>query len=275
MAKMTLRMLFLGDLYGKPGCAMAQKWVPILQKKYALDGVVINVENSANNGKGIIPKTAQMFKELGVFALTTGNHVWAQREIYQYIAENNFLLRPLNFPSTCPGKGIFIGEIAGQTVAIINAQGRVFMGEDLDCPFKAIDSALTYLQSRTKVIFIDFHAETTSEKAALAYYLDGKVSGIFGTHTHVQTADERVLPQGTSFITDLGFSGALNSSLGAKTSIIISKFLTQMPHKFETETTGPFVISGVLVDVDTTTGKSLSIERVRIIDDQLIVGSNE
>jgi hypothetical protein len=269
----TLKFLFLGDIYGKPGCAMAEKWISQLVAKHAVQAVIVNTENSGNNGKGISPKIAQMFKDLGVFALTTGNHVWAQRDIYQYIGENNFLLRPLNFPSSCPGKGIFIGEVAGHTVAIINAQGRVFMREDLDCPFKAIDSALTYVQTKTKLIFIDFHAEATSEKAALAYYLDGRVSGFFGTHTHVQTADERILPKGTAFMSDLGFSGALNSALGAKSSVIIQKFLTQMPHKFEVETTGPFVMSGLFVTVDTQTGKALSVERLRIIDEQLSVAA--
>ena len=269
MANQSLRVLLLGDLVGKPGVAMAEKWVPLLRKKHTLDAIIINVENAANNGKGVTPKIAELFKELGAFALTTGNHVWAQREIYQYIQDHPFLLRPLNFPSSCPGKGIFIGEVAGQTVAVINVQGRVFMGEDLDCPFKAIDSALTFVQSRTKIIFVDIHAETTSEKAALALYLDGRVTGIVGTHTHVQTADERVLPQGTAFITDLGHAGSLNSCLGSKSSIIIQKFLTQMPHKFEVETTGPFVLSGLIVNVDAATGKAASVERLRIVDDQL------
>jgi 2',3'-cyclic-nucleotide 2'-phosphodiesterase len=236
--------------------------------------VVVNGENCAD-GRGITPRNMEYFKHLKVDVVTSGNHIWDKKDIYPYFATNRDLLRPANFPSECPGVGVTIVDIKGYAVAVINVQGRVFMKEHLDCPFKAVDSLLTYLRDKTKTIFIDFHAETTAEKASLAYYLDGRISGLVGTHTHVQTADERVLPQGTAFITDLGMVGALNSSLGMKFDSIIKHFITQMPTRFVVEDVGPFLLSGAWIEVDTSTGKALKIERVRIIDEEVISEEKE
>jgi metallophosphoesterase (TIGR00282 family) len=261
----TVRILFLGDLVGLPGRAMLARHLPELKKKYAIDGVIVNGENAAA-GKGITPKIMRFLRSIGVDVVTTGNHIWQKRDILTYFAQNTDLLRPANFPSSCPGAGITTFVCKGFTVGVMNMQGRVFMRELLACPFKTAESLLTYLKTKTSIILVDMHAETTSEKAALAYYLDGKVSAVVGTHTHVQTADERVLPGGTAFITDLGMSGALNSVLGVKKEAIIQQCINQMPTKYEVEQVGPFFLTGVWLEIDTATGKALSIERVKIVD---------
>lgn len=175
----------------------------------------------------------------------------------------------------CSSDLVKLIDVKGHSVAVINVQGRVFMKEHLDCPFKTVDSILTYLRDKTKTIIVDFHAETTAEKASLAYYLDGRVSALVGTHTHVQTADERVLPAGTAFITDLGMCGALDSSLGMKLDSIIQHFITQMPTRFTVETNGPVLLNGVWIEIDTTTGKALKIERIRIVDEELQIDEKE
>ena len=183
--------------------------------------------------------------------------------------EVGFLLRPANFPSSCPGKGYALVGVKGYLIGVISVQGRVFMQQNLDCPFKTVESLLCLLSQKTKMIFVDIHAETSSEKQALGFYFDGKVSGVVGTHTHVQTADERILPNGTAYITDLGYCGALNSTLGVKKEAVIQRFLTQMPQKFSVEKSGPFVLHGAIIDVDTITGKAVHIERVRVIDEDV------
>jgi len=223
------------------------------------------------NGEKMTSKIADFFFEYGASVITSGNHIWNNKEAAVFISREPRLIRPANFPATCPGKGYTFIDVKGYLVAIANLQGRVFMHEDLDCPFRTIESLLPLLTSKTKTIFLDFHAEATSEKEAVAYYLDGKVSGVFGTHTHVQTADERILPQGTSYISDLGYAGALNSLLGMRKEEITQRFITQMPHRFGVEQNGPFALHGICVEVDTTTGKSVSIERVKIIDEDLTI----
>ena len=216
----------------------------------------------------------KFFKKCGADVVTSGNHIWAQRDIYSYLAENKDLLRPANFPSETPGVGVTIFSCKGERVAVINVLGRVFMREHVDCPFRTVESILTYLKHQTPLVFVDMHAEATSEKIGLAHFLDGKVSGVVGTHTHVPTADERVLPGGTAFVTDLGMVGALNGMLGMKKGPIIQHFLTQMPTRFEVETEGPGVISGVYIDVDTATGKAIDIKRVHVVDNELVVSSS-
>lgn len=265
----------LGDVVGEPGRIMFEKHVARLRQEYRADAVVVNGENSNTNGRGITPRIARFFHESGANVVTTGNHVWAVKDIYSYIADNPFLLRPANFPSGCPGKGVYTFNCNGQTVAVVNLQGRVFMRELVDCPFRAIDSILTFLKHKTKIILVDFHAETTAEKSCFAHYVDGRVSGVVGTHTHTQTADERVLPNGTAFITDLGMGGALNSSLGMKKEPIIQHFMTQMPIKFEVETQGPFIMCGVCIEVDVDTGNAVSIERIRVVDTEMVVSKEE
>ncbi len=264
----TITILFIGDVVGQPGQVMFQKWVPTLKEKHKADMVIVNGENSAANGRGISPKQVRFFKHIGADVITSGNHIWAQKDCYETLKEkSDLLLRPINYPSACPGKGYTLVEIGDHTVAVVNVQGRVFMHADLDCPFLAMDSLLTMLQTKTKIIFVDFHAEATSEKQALAYYLDGRVSAVVGTHTHIQTADEYVLPGGTAMITDVGCSSALHSSIGMTTSVIIEKFLTQMPQKFTIEKSGPYVLQGVVVTIDTESGKATGIERIRLIDE--------
>ena len=266
----VIRILCVGDVVGTPGCTILQKQLPALKEKRAIDAVIVNGENSAD-GKGITPRIMHFFRHNGVDVVTSGNHIWQKKEIFPYLAEHKDLLRPANFPSECPGVGV-TSFLAGSTsVGVLNLQGRIFMREFVSCPFRAAESALTFLASRTNIIIVDMHAETTSEKMALAWFLDGKVSAVVGTHTHVQTADERILPGGTAFMTDLGMCGALNSMLGMKKEPIIRNMITQMPARFEVEENPPFVLSGVLIDVDKNTGKATGIESIRIIDNSPIL----
>jgi metallophosphoesterase (TIGR00282 family) len=269
--KRGLRILFLGDVVGPLGRAMVQKHLPHLCKEYQIDGVIANGENSAD-GKGITPRLVKFFRHCGVDVVTSGNHIWAKKEIYSYLSENKDLLRPANFPSGCPGVGVTTFTTAsGFVVGVINLQGRVFMHQLVDCPFRAAESILTYVKTKSKIVFVDFHAETSSEKMALGYFLDGKVSGVVGTHTHVQTADERILPQGTAFITDLGMAGSLNSMIGMQTSPILNNFLTQMPHKFVVDIKPPALLTGAWIEVDPQTGMALDIQRIRIVDEAVHV----
>lgn len=271
----TLRILFMGDTVGAAGRAMFQKHISKLRQELSIDAIIVNGENSCNNGRGITSRIVNFFKHNGVDVVTSGNHIWADREIYNYLSQHDDLLRPANFPNACPGTGFKIFERNGYSIAILNLQGRIFMREHTDCPFRTVDSLLTYIRTKTNLIFVDFHAEATSEKIAFAHYLDSRVSGVVGTHTHVQTADEHILPGGTAFISDLGMAGALHSSLGMKKDGIIHQFLTQMPVKFVVETTGPFMMTGAYIDVDVTTGKAVAINRVKIIDNELQVSSEE
>lgn len=265
--KDTIRICFIGDVVGLAGQAILAKVLPRIRQELRLDVVVVNGENAAPKGMGIAPKQVDFFKNLGIAVITTGNHAWAQREIYPVFQEKrDFLLRPANFPPDCPGKGYTLFPIAGSYVAIINVQGRTFMPQDLDCPFKTTENIVRMVREKTALIFIDIHAEASSEKQAMAYYFDGKVSGIVGTHTHVQTADEQILPAGSAYITDLGFCGALHSALGMTKEPIIQRFLTQMPQQFAVEKSGPYVLHGVWIEVDAITGKACHIERIRIID---------
>jgi len=269
---MALRVLFIGDVVGETGCVMVQKHLRRIQEEFKIDATVINGENSAD-GRGITPKLMHFFKHSGADVVTSGNHIWDKKEIYSYLSEHKDLLRPANFPSDTPGIGVTTITVKNHVVAILNLQGRVFMKEHSDCPFKTASSLLAYLRDKTKVIFVDFHAETTSEKQGLAYYLDGKISGLVGTHTHVQTADERILPGGTAYITDLGMVGALNSMLGMKKEPIINQFLTQMPTRYSVETEGPVFLTGVWIEVDPMSGKATKIERIRIVDNEIVVKS--
>lgn len=269
MNNKPLRVLFLGDIVGVPGRTMFKKHIDSLRQENEIDVVLVNGENSASSGKGITPKIMRFFKQHGVSVVTTGNHIWACRDIYDYFLTNDDLLRPANFPGDCPGSGVTTFTHKGLTIAVINVQGRIFMREHLSCPFRAVESLLSYLKSRTNIILVDVHAEATSEKMGLGFFLDGKVSAVVGTHTHIQTTDNRVLPGGTAYISDLGMSGALNSMIGMQKEPIIHNFLTQMPVKFMVEQEGPMILSGVYIDIETSTGKALAIERIRIVDDAL------
>lgn len=266
-----LRILFLGDIVGTTGRVLFQKHIANLREELKIDALIVNGENSAH-GKGITTKIMRFFKHNGVDVVTSGNHIWKQRDIYSYLNEHKDLLRPENYPSSCPGTGVTLFNCRGYDIGVINLQGRIFMRENIDCPFKAAETALSYLKTRTNIIFIDFHAEATSEKIGLGFYLDGKISGLVGTHTHIQTADERILPFGTAYISDLGMAGSLNSMIGMKKDVVISHLLTQMPTKFEVETTAPYILTGAYIDVDPATGKAVNIQRVKIVDNQELVG---
>lgn len=264
----TIRVLLLGDVVGSAGRAIFQKYIDLLRRQYAIDAVIVNGENSTQ-GRGITSRIVKFFKHNGVDVITSGNHIWRHKEIYSYLQENNDLLRPINYPSGCPGVGLTTFSCKGNIIGVINVQGRVFMKETIDCPFRSLETALTYLRSKTSLIFVDVHAEATSEKLGIGYFLDGKVSAVVGTHTHIQTADERILPQGTAYITDLGMAGALNSMIGMKKEPIIQGYLTQMPVKFEVDVAPPLVMSGVWVEISVATGKATHIERVRVVDHEL------
>lgn len=265
---MNIKILVIGDVVGAPGRVMLQKHINRLREQYAIDATIVNGENSAD-GKGITPRIMDYFKHLKVDVVTSGNHIWDKKDIIPYMHAHDDLIRPANFPPGVPGVGIKLIQVKDKPVAVVNMQGRIFMKEHIECPFRTIDSILTYLQDKTNTILVDFHAETTAEKSCFAYYLDGRVSAVVGTHTHVQTADERVLPNGTAFITDLGMVGALDSSLGMKKEPIIQQFMHQMPTRYTVETEGPMLLCGVWIEIDITTGATVKIERIRLVDDQI------
>src|SRR3984885_12813330 len=265
---MNLRILFIGDVVGAIGRAMLQKHLPHLRQEHKIDAVIVNGENCAD-GRGITPAIMDYFKHIKVDVVTSGNHMWDKKDIFPYFASNKDLLRPANFPAECPGSGATIIDVKGHPGAIVNVQERVFMKEHLDAPFRPTESILTFLRDKTRTILIDFHAEATSEKGGMAYFFDGRISGLVGTHTHIQTADERILPGGTAFITDLGMVGSLNSMLGMKKESVLQNFLTQMPSRFIVDDQPPVVLSGAWIEIDTHTGKALKIERVRIVDESL------
>ena len=265
-----LRILCVGDVIGLPGMAMFQKWIPKLKEKYSINAIIVNGENAAKNGMGLTPRIIDFFKKNDASVITTGNHVFDQTEVYTALNERNDVVRPANYPPGCPGKGLVFFTIFNHSVAVINLHGRVFVKELLDCPFRTVDSLLMFVRTKTNIIFVDFHAEATSEKRAIGGFLDGKISGIFGTHTHVQTADEQILPHGTAYITDAGACGALNSVVGMEQDAIIKRFMVHhRMGKFVVEDRGPLVLCGVLIDVNPITGKAIAIQRIRIVDDEI------
>lgn len=265
-----IKILAFGDVVGELGCVTFQKHISQIKKHFNADFTIVNGENSCATGRGISPKLVTFFKHNGADIVTSGNHIWANKDIIEHFEQQNLdVLRPANFPSECPGKGVALLTKADVTLAVINLQGRVFMREILDCPFKAADSLMSYLKHKTNLILVDFHAETSSEKMGIAHYLDGRVTAVVGTHTHVQTADERILPGGTAFITDLGMCGALNGMLGMRKEIIIKNLITQMPQKFLVDNTPPAVISGVCITADAETGRAIKIERFRHVDNDI------
>ncbi len=264
----TLRFMFIGDIVGLSGLEVFKRQISGLKEKYSIDSIIVNGENVAKKGKGITEKIAEKLKAMGVDVITSGNHIWQNKEIYDFLNKTDLLLRPANYPSECPGKGYTLYTVKNQTVAVMNLQGRGFMRDHVDCPFKKAESLLTLLRSKTNTIFVDFHTEATAEKQALANFLDGRISGFVGTHTHVQTSDERILPNGTAYITDLGFCGAVNSIIGMEKDVIIKKFITQLPARFKAEGRPPFELDGVWIEIDTASGQAIKIERIKVIDEQ-------
>lgn len=260
--------MMLGDLMGEPGLTLFTKHARSLIEQHKIDVVVVNGENSAPNGRGITTRVVSLLKEHGAHVITTGNHIWHHKDIFAYFDEGHEdVLRPANFPTQCPGKGLTFITVQGVTVAVVNMQGRVFMRENLDCPFRSLDSLLHFIKSKTNIVLVDFHAETTAEKLGFGLYFDGKISAVVGTHTHVPTADARILPKGTAYITDLGFAGSYHSMIGMKLESVIPTFIDQMPSKFIVETKPPFIMSGVFIDIDTKTGLAQKIEQIKIIDE--------
>jgi 2',3'-cyclic-nucleotide 2'-phosphodiesterase len=255
-----LRFLFLGDIIGEPGRKAVIDMVPKLRQAWGIDFVIANGENAAA-GRGITGKITIDLLRAGVAVVTTGDHIWDQKEVNAYIETEPRLLRPINYPPGTPGKGSIVLETAKGKVAVINVQGRTFMQPSLENPFRQVEEEVHRLKSETNVIFVDVHAETTSEKIALGRFLDGKVSVVAGTHTHVQTADEQIFPGGTAFICDAGMCGAKESILGREIEPIIRRFLTSMPANFPVAK-GSVTLHGILVDVDTETGRARSISRV-------------
>lgn len=259
-----MRFLMIGDIVGRPGRKAVRENLSRVIDEFAVDFVLANGEN-ASGGKGLTPKVANELYGYGVDALSMGNHVWNKKDIFQIIDQEPRLIRPANYPPGTPGVGFAVfTDLRGVRIGVANVSGRVFMPA-LDCPFRTINDLLPRLQRETQIIVVDFHAEATSEKVAMGWYLDGRVSAVLGTHTHVQTADECVLPGGTAFITDVGMTGPRVSVIGVKKEPVIDRFLTQMPRRFEVAG-GPYQFNAVFVEIDDGSGKALRIERLFILE---------
>ena len=256
-----MNILFIGDIVGSPGREAIKKLLPELKKEYKLDFVAANAENAAG-GSGITQKIAQELFDCGVDVLTSGDHIWKKREIIEFINQEGRVLRPANFPSGAPGRGCAVFKTKNNLkVGVVNINGRVFM-EALDCPFKTALSCFEELTKETNIIIVDIHAEATSEKVALGWFLDGKVSAVMGTHTHIQTADEKILPKGTAFITDVGMTGPYDSVIGRKIENVLERFLTSIPVRFEVASEN-IQLHGVVIDIDEKTGRARSITRIQ------------
>jgi metallophosphoesterase (TIGR00282 family) len=262
-----VRILFIGDIFGRPGRTIVKERLPGLVREHAIDLIIANGENAAA-GFGITPSLAEDLFELGIDVITTGNHIWDKREIVEYFesADGNQhsparrLLRPANYPAGMPGWGVYEGQKGKVGYAVINLQGRVFMASN-DDPFRVVDQLIKNVKA--KVIFVDIHAEATSEKISMGWYLDGRVTAVVGTHTHIPTADERVLPGGTAYITDVGMSGPYDSVIGVQKGLVVGKFLNNMPVRFE-PATGDVRLCAVVVDCDESTGHATSMQRLTV-----------
>jgi metallophosphoesterase (TIGR00282 family) len=254
-----VKVLFIGDIVGNPGRKAAKEMIQTIKKETTIDFCIANGENAAG-GRGITYVVAQEMYKSGVDVITTGNHVWAKSEVLSFIDSDTRIVRPANYPLNLPGRGHTVYESGELKIGVVNLLGRVFM-EGTDCPFMAAEREIEYLKKLAKVIIVDIHAEATSEKCALAWHLDGRVSCVIGTHTHVQTSDERILPFGTGFITDVGMTGPYEGIIGVKREIIIDKFLTHMPVKFEVAK-GKLQFNAVILEIDEKSGKTLNIQRI-------------
>jgi len=254
-AEELVLILAVGDIIGRPGRRAVNELLPGLREQYGLDLVIANAENTAG-GLGLTPTTANELIDAGVDVLTSGNHIWAQKEIIPYLDGEMPILRPLNYPPGVPGRGYMV---KGQAL-VVNLIGRTFIG-NFDCPFRAMDQLLAELERKPPVIIIDFHAEATSEKMAMGRYLDGRVSAVLGTHTHVGTIDTQLLPQGTAYVTDIGMTGPIDSVIGDDTEAVLQRFLTIIPHRLSVGQ-GKVMLNAVLVRVDDNSGKAMSIDRI-------------
>ena len=258
-----MRILFIGDIVGKTGRQVLIENLQILKQQHQPDLTIVNCENAAA-GFGVTPKIAQQFFELGCDVLTSGNHIWDRKEIIEYIEAEPRLVRPENYPPGTPGQGYYIAQANnGSKVAVINMMGQVFMGTALSCPFRAMDKLLEQVEDNADIVFVDFHAEASSEKQAFAHYLDGRVAAVVGTHTHVPTADERIFSKGTAYISDVGMTGDYNSVIGMQSQPSIYRFLTKLPKRLEVAQ-GPARLCGVVLNIDENTGLSLGITRINV-----------
>jgi metallophosphoesterase (TIGR00282 family) len=270
----VLKLLFLGDIVGRPGRDLVRRGLPSLIDRFAPDLVIANVENAAA-GFGITREIGDSLLAGGIDVMTSGNHIWDRKEALDYIGAEPRLLRPLNFPDGVPGNGSFVARTAeGRPVAVVNAMGRVFFPTNIDDPFRRVWSEVEALRARTRVILVDFHAEATSEKVAMGWHLDGKVTAVIGTHTHVQTADEQILPGGTAYLTDAGMTGPHDSIIGVEKQAVLDKFLRGMPVRLETATGNPR-LNGALIAADEATGKAIGIKRLSFSLEELEKLGNE
>lgn len=260
-----MRVMLTGDVIGRPGRKTFQDYTAKLRREKNVDVVIVNGENSAG-GKGITRKSLDALYHGGADIVTAGNHVWDKKDVLEFIDQEPFLIRPANYPEGTPGKGWCVYPFKAKNIGVINLSGRAFMPA-LDCPFQKIEDILYEMRDECDIIFLDFHAETTSEKMAMGWYLDGRVQAVVGTHTHIQTADARILPKGTAYITDLGMVGPWNSVLGVKTECILEKFTTCRPVRFDLAD-GPNVYSAVVVEIDEQTNKAVGIERILLTEDE-------
>jgi 2',3'-cyclic-nucleotide 2'-phosphodiesterase len=268
-----LRILFIGDIVGKPGRDLVRRGVPGLVEQHQIDFVIANAENAAA-GSGITRELGDQILGWGVDVMTSGNHIWSKREAVDYIGAEPRLLRPANYPASVPGNGSYLARASdGRTIGVINVMGRVFM-HPIDDPFAVVMAEIEKLQKRAKVIFVDFHAEATSEKVAMGWHLDGKVTAVVGTHTHVQTADERILPKGTAYLTDVGMTGPHDSVIGVEIEPALGRFLNAMPARFDVATANPR-LNAVIVDADEKTGRATDIERLSYSLEELDALSHE
>src|SRR2546426_1394538 len=256
-----MNILMVGDVFGEPGRRALQTLLPGRKRARAIGCTVVNVE-SAGAGFGVTPQMCRDFQEQGVDVMTSGNHIWDRKEIVEYIVKENLLLRPANFPPGTPGVGSVTVKCGPHRVAVLNLMGRVFMQPN-DCLFQKADELVPQLRRETPIILVDMHCEATSESQAMGWYLDGRVSAVVGTHRHVQTADERVLPGGTAYITDLGMTGPTEGVIGVDRDLIPQRFLTQMPVRFE-PAKGPAALHGVVIAIDPETGRATDIRRLRV-----------
>lgn len=259
-----MRILMVGDVFGRAGRRTFAKCTARLKQEKNIDIVVVNAENAAH-GKSLTHSTFAELLQGGADIFTMGNHVWGNKEIYELIDSEPYLIRPANFPEGTPGRGFCIYPYRAKNIGVINLQGRTFMAM-MDCPFVRAEEILKQLSRECDIILVDFHAEATSEKMSLGFFLDGRVTAVVGTHTHIQTADERILPKGTAYITDLGMVGVLDSVIGLEPEACIEKFITCRGNKFVVPETGACVYCGVILDIDERTNLAKSIERVRIIE---------
>lgn len=264
-----MNILFIGDVVGSPGRKMIESQLPRLKETYRPQLTIVNGENAAG-GKGITEKIYKQLLNAGAQVITLGNHTWNKREIFDFIDDASSLIRPANFPANNPGQGIIYKNINGEEIAVLNLQGRVFL-DDTDNPFHVGEKLIAEARKRTNKIIVDFHGEATSEKLAFAWYVDGKVSAVLGTHTHVQTADERILPEGTGYITDVGMTGPYNGIIGVERDAVINRFITNLPARFEVDRKGPNQLNACFIKLNPETGMAEQIKRIAIYEEETIL----